>query len=119
MIGIGDFDAGRRNRRKVCTREGQRMYMGLKYAQERGTGYYVCTSGNRRRLHDVIWEHEMGREVPQGCVIHHIDWNKTNNDIKNLSCVTVRDHERIHNHKKEELVRVCDVITGEEVYKNY
>lgn len=84
-------------RRDVCTREGQRMYMGKKYSVEKETGYLVCTSGSRRRLHVVMWEQKWGRAVPPGCVIHHLDWNKTHNDINNLICVTVAEHERIHN----------------------
>lgn len=83
-------------RREVRTREGQRLYMGKKYAQET-SGYYVCTSGSRKRLHIAIWEHEHGVRVPPGCVIHHLDWNKRNNSVENLICLTVWEHERIHN----------------------
>lgn len=93
---IGDL-WNNNKRRDVRTREGQLMYMGRKYAREAKTGYYVCTSGRRRRLHDVIWEHEAGRKIPPGCVIHHLDWNKSNNTIDNLICVTVWEHNRIHN----------------------
>lgn len=95
MLGIGDFD--KVNKKKVLTREGQKLYMGKKYAQDKRTGYYTCTSGDRRRLHDVMWEHEHGVNVPPGCVIHHLDWNKSNNNIENLICVTVWEHEKIHN----------------------
>ena len=93
---IGDMFNNNR-RRDVCTREGQRMYMGKKYTKEAGTGYYVCTSGSRRRLHVVIWEHEHGIKVPEGCVIHHLDWNKNHNVPENLVCLTVEEHERVHN----------------------
>ena len=93
---IGDM-FNNNKRKDVRTREGQRMYMGKKYAKEAGTGYYVCTSGNRKRLHIAIWEHEHGMEVPEGCVIHHLDWNKTNNTINNLICLTVQEHEQVHN----------------------
>lgn len=93
---IGDF-LNNNTKREVCTRLDQLMYMGKKYRQEKGTGYYVCTTGKRRRLHDIIWEHEAGREVPPGCVIHHVDWVKTHNTIENLVCVLVSEHERIHN----------------------
>lgn len=79
------------------TREGQRLYMGKKYRQDKKTGYYVCTSGDRRRLHVAMWEAEAGMQVPPGCVIHHVDWNKTHNEISNLVCVTISEHERIHN----------------------
>lgn len=95
MLGIGDFD--KVNTRKVITREGQKMYMGKKYAQDKRTGYYTCTSGDRKRLHVAIWEQAHGAKVPPGCVIHHLDWNKSNNNIENLICVTVWEHEKIHN----------------------
>lgn len=97
MIGIGDYDARNRSRKHVTTREGQLLYMGKKYALEKATGYYVCTSGNRKRLHVAMWEHEHGVEVPPGCVIHHLDWNKNNNVIENLICLTWDEHERVHN----------------------
>lgn len=93
---LGDmFNVNRK--RDVCTREGQRLYMGKKYAVERGTGYYVCTTGSRKRLHVVLWEEKYGVEVPEGCVIHHLDWNKKNNTVGNLVCLTVEEHERVHN----------------------
>ena len=95
MLGIGNFD--KVNTRKVVTREGQKLYMGKKYAVEQKTGYYVCTSGNRKRLHIAIWEHEHGVEVPEGCVIHHLDWNKANNTVENLVCLTIWEHECVHN----------------------
>lgn len=32
-----------------------------------------------------------------GCVIHHLDWDKSNNVIENLVCVTMEEHNLIHN----------------------
>ena len=98
MIGIGDYD--KISRRGVRTRPGQVMYMGKKYMVEDKTGYYVCTSGDRKRLHVAIWEHEHGVKVPPGCVIHHIDWVKKNNSFGNLICLTQEEHNLIHNGKK-------------------
>lgn len=103
MIGIGDYDGKARNRVKVITREGQVMYMGRKYAREKSTGYYVCTSGSRRRLHDVLWEYENIdgiKIIPEGYVVHHIDWDKTHNVIENLTLVTIFGHNLIHNPPK-------------------
>lgn len=113
---IGDMFNNNR-RRDVCTREGQKMYNGKKYAQDPATGYYVCTTGKKRqRLHVAIWEHEHGMEVPEGCVIHHKDWCKTNNSVENLTCVTVEGHEEIHNHPAGTHGEVLDFITGDVVY---
>lgn len=92
---IGDL-LNNNKRREVKTREDQVMYMGRKYRRE-ASGYYMCTTGSRRRLHDVIWETEAGRRVPPGCVIHHVNWDKSVNEVWNLVCVTVAEHERIHN----------------------
>ena len=105
---IGDM-FNNNKRRNVCTREGQVMYMGKKYAQE-SSGYYVCTSGDRKRLHVAIWEHEHGEAVPPGYVIHHKDWNKLNNDIKNLYCITIREHELIHTPTPEDKLSENDKI---------
>lgn len=93
---LGDLFNNNR-KRDVCTREGQCMYMGKKYTEEESTGYMVCTSGARRRLHQVVWEQRYGRAVPPGCVIHHLDWNKKNNTVENLICLTVKEHEQVHN----------------------
>ena len=111
---IGDM-FNNNKRRNVRTREGQVMYNGKKYAQE-ASGYYVCTSGSRKRLHIAIWEHEHGMTVPPGCVIHHKDWCKTNNSVENLTCVTVKGHEEIHNHPAGTHGEVLDFITGAVVY---
>lgn len=94
---IGDL-LNNNKRREVKTREDQVMFMGKKYRQDKRTGYYVCTTGKKRqRLHIAIWEAEHGVEVPPGCVIHHLDWDKTHNEAGNLICVTVKEHEMIHN----------------------
>ena len=91
------------NKRKdVISREGQVMYRGHKYTREEGTGYMVCTTGGRKRLHDVMWLEERGRamgfsKIPAGCVVHHLDWNKEHNEINNLVLVTRREHNLIHN----------------------
>lgn len=113
MLGIGDFD--KVNKKKVITREGQKLYMGKKYAQDKRTGYYTCTSGSRRRLHDVMWEHEniAGiKNIPEGHVIHHIDWNKTHNEINNLTCISVFGHNLIHNPPKNGSEYKVKIVPG-------
>lgn len=97
---IGDLFNNNR-KRDVVTRLDQVMRFGKKWRQDKKTGYYLCTTtdemGNRRRLHVEVWQRHYGVRVPPGCVIHHLDWDKTNNKTENLICVTVGEHERIHN----------------------
>ena len=93
---IGDL-LNNNKRREVCTREDQVMYLGKKYRRDKKTGYYVCTTAPRKRLHVVMYEAETGVEVPPGYVVHHIDWVKTHNEISNFALVTRKEHNLIHN----------------------
>ncbi len=97
---IGDL-FNNNKRRDVVTRADQVMRFGKKWRQDKRTGYFLCTTfderGNRRRLHVEVWQRHYGVRVPPGCVIHHLDWNKSNNNVENLICVSIEEHERIHN----------------------
>lgn len=54
------------------------------------------TDGKRLRMeHCLVWEEHYGK-IPEGMQIHHIDGDKTNNDISNLQLVTPLEHKRIH-----------------------
>jgi len=39
------------------------------------------------------------KEVPKGFVVHHLDKNRKNNDINNLSLMTTAAHNKLHSHK--------------------
>lgn len=62
----------------------------------RNNGYYGATSGNRSLLHRDIWEHHNGT-IPTGYDIHHLDHDKTNNDISNFECLPKDEHARRYN----------------------
>ena len=47
-------------------------------------------------LHREVYEYYCG-EIPEGCVIHHKDFNPAINDIDNLQLLTVSEHQAIHN----------------------
>lgn len=63
-------------------------------------GYYFQHRG--KRLHRVVWEAYNG-EIPEGYHVHHIDEDRRNNSISNLSLVPGIEHVR--NHAKSELRR--------------
>lgn len=42
--------------------------------------------------HRYVWEQVNG-PIPSGCIIHHIDGNKTNNNIANLQLMTKKEHD--------------------------
>jgi hypothetical protein len=73
-------------------------------------GQFVVTSGNQRYRNVQFNNKRMGEhakvfclatgldEIPNGFVVHHLDEKTKNNDIHNLSLVTITAHNRIHSH---------------------
>lgn len=51
--------------------------------------------GRLRFEHSIVWEKAYGK-IPLGMQIHHLDFNRENNDINNLKLVTPLEHKRIH-----------------------
>jgi len=47
-------------------------------------------------MHRIIFAYYRG-EIPEGYDIHHIDGDKSNNDISNLQCLTRSEHRAHHN----------------------
>lgn len=73
-------------------------FNGEVFTRDERTGYYLTTNNAAepgRRLHRVVWEYFNG-SIPTGYDIHHKDHNKKNNDIENLTCVSRKEHRRIH-----------------------
>ena len=60
--------------------------------------WYTGRKGsNHVFLHNVvICEHLGLTEIPKGFCVHHIDGNKTNNDISNLCLLTTGAHSKLH-----------------------
>lgn len=50
---------------------------------------------DRDSLHRAVWRHHHG-EIPEGAHVHHIDGDKTNNAIENLSLASASTHIKIH-----------------------
>jgi hypothetical protein len=61
-------------------------------------GYLRHRTGGHKSTqmeHRLVWEEHYG-EIPEGMQIHHIDGDKTNNDMSNLMLLTPLEHKRIH-----------------------
>lgn len=73
-------------------------------------GYYHITSGKEgnhcKYLHRLIFEDfyniKLNEEFPEGIIIHHVDGNKTNNEIWNLIPIPLSEHSKLHRNEEEE-----------------
>ncbi len=68
------------------------VYDGKKFTL-RNTGYYSLTTDDRMLMHRYVWENEKG-EIPKGWDIHHIDNDRSNNQVENLECLPKAEHTR-------------------------
>jgi len=60
-------------------------------------GYIVVkTPEGFKRKHIYVMEQKLGRKLMQGEVVHHVDGNKLNNRIENLSVMSSSDHTVLH-----------------------
>lgn len=80
--------------------EKYQYFNGLKFTRDDKTGYYL-NSTIRKRIHRYVWEFYHG-EIPKGYHIHHIDGDKSNNDISNLKMVEGQRHVSRHSEKWHE-----------------
>lgn len=90
------------------------VFKGRKYWHE-GRGYWRSTYPQPSiRLHVAIWEAANGK-VPEGCEIHHVDLNPSNNALENLQCLTKAEHAKLHMQLREKVACVC-IQCGETFY---
>lgn len=71
-----------------------------------GKGYLMCvkpewytgrTGCTHVYVHTLVVCEALGlTELPKGYVVHHIDFDKTNNDINNLALMTISAHGKLH-----------------------
>jgi len=74
-----------------------------------GIPYYKCgeyfsnsAQDNERRLHRAVWL-AYHLSIPDGYHVHHIDGDRSNNQIENLLCLPADEHLREHgleNHER-------------------
>lgn len=76
------------------------MYNGIKFTPS-GYGYWRSTKRDKNLfLHRYKYEREIGK-IPKGFDVHHIDGNRSNNNIKNLVAIEKAEHTRLHQMEKK------------------
>lgn len=76
------------------------IFDGLLFRRDKHTGYYL-NKKTQTRLHVYVWEYHNGK-VPKGYHIHHIDFDKDNNEIDNLQLLTASAHLKLHGENWDE-----------------
>lgn len=56
----------------------------------------VCINRREVAVHVLLYETFIG-DIPEGYVIHHKDFNKLNNSLDNLVCLSNGEHTKLHN----------------------
>lgn len=67
---------------------------GLSFRLDKRTGYYL-NAKTHKRLHVYVWEYYNGK-VPDGYHVHHLDFDKSHNDIENLVILSQKEHLSLH-----------------------
>jgi len=62
-------------------------------------GYYrfTCGKNESKYIHKIVYGNHIGRSLSRQEQVHHIDFNKSNNEISNLFlCENITKHHKIH-----------------------
>lgn len=79
-------------------------------------GYYRATRRDKHiSLHRYKYEKEVGK-IPSGYDIHHKDFNKINNNIENLECLSKSDHTRLYSPSHNQYKNYKTIVEGK--YEN-
>lgn len=69
-------------------------FNGYKFTRDDNSGYYMCAK-LKKRMHTYVWEFYNG-PISTGYEVHHIDFDKSNNDISNLQLLKSSEHKKLH-----------------------
>lgn len=70
------------------TKRGYRQVLSPEHSRADSSGYVMD--------HILVWERETGFPVPDGCCIHHLNGNKSDNRIENLCLMSFGSHTTFH-----------------------
>lgn len=69
-------------------------FNGYRFTLSKNGKYYRCAK-LKKNMHRYVWEYYNG-EIPKGYEIHHVDFDRSNNDISNLQMLSRSDHRKLH-----------------------
>lgn len=69
------------------------------YFKEKDTGHLVF--GQKSKIHRIVAEYKYGN-IPAGMHVHHVDGNKHNNSVGNITLLTEEEHKRHHLYERQQ-----------------
>ncbi len=95
-----------------------------KYTKNRSKKYWrMYNRGiSDKSEHNIIarFFHNNNKEISEDCVVHHIDFNSTNNSPTNLEILRISDHDQLHSHSiKGENNPLYKLKQNKEVWEKY
>jgi uncharacterized CHY-type Zn-finger protein len=92
--------------------EKHQIHFERKFYLDKKTGYWISTTTSpRTRAHVWVWQFYNGK-IKKGFHIHHMDGNKSNNDISNLQCLSIKEHFSKHDseeRRKNNLIHISNI----------
>jgi len=84
------------------------------------TNRYLWTRKNGKNVntHRKIIEDSIGRTLLYNEVVHHIDGNKTNNNLENLKLMSRSEHSKLHKKPMRMVILTCSVCGKVYLYRN-
>ena len=73
----------------------------------------VCADKVHRLQHTIVVEENIGRKLLKAEIVHHINEDKTDNRIENLSIMTLSDHTKLHRVKAKTIILKCSVCESD------
>ena len=83
-------------------------FNGKRYYRNKAGYFCVQTRRGSDLLHRSVWEYHNG-PIPEGHVVHHIDGDRANNNIENLTLVTFQEHAGIHMKNEENIAHLDEI----------
>ena len=93
----GDFNKGKHHSPNTEFKKGNIVWN--KDSKVRiGKNKVITIDGERFYESHLVWFKHFGHRIPKGYVLHHIDFNADNNNIKNLVLMTRSEHIKLHHN---------------------
>lgn len=95
---LGDNNPMKGKIRELCPHYVGDISDGKGYLMRQKPEWYTGRKGSKHVFvhHIMICEALGMTEIPKGWCVHHLDGNKTNNDLSNLEFMTISAHTRLH-----------------------